>query len=39
MCTRKNASGGIQGVILGVGGPADAEQFHFDFFPEPPDVG
>jgi hypothetical protein len=31
-------SGGIHGVALVAIGPADAEQFHFDFFPEPHDV-
>jgi hypothetical protein len=38
-CLPAKTSGGIEGVALGMGGPADAEQFHFDFFPEPPDVG
>ena len=35
---RAKTSGGIHGVALAVSGPADAEQFHFDFFPGPHDV-
>jgi hypothetical protein len=38
-CLPAKTSGGIEGVALGVSGPADAEQFHVDIFPEPPDVG